>query len=258
MDTIVTAGGVPRPKDPLYEYTQGKNKALLTLAGKPMVQWLLDALGGSLNVDRVWIIGLPENSDLSCKKPLFFISDQGSMLGNIAAGARKVQELTPAAQKVLVASSDIPTITTKVVDWVITEADRSDHDVYYTVITRKVMETRFPGSRRTFIHFKDMEICGGDIALIRPGLAGRESDLWHRISAARKSVFKQAALLGYDTLFLLLLRLLTLEGAVQRASKALKVSGKALVSPYAELGMDVDKPFQFDILHADLKQRAGL
>jgi GTP:adenosylcobinamide-phosphate guanylyltransferase len=255
MDAIVTAGGIPGPKDPLYRHTQGKNKALLKIAGRPMVQWLIDALAGSPNINRVIIIGLPEKNDLRCEKPLFFIPNQGSMLENIAAGAGKVLEFNPGAQKVLVASSDIPGITTKVVDWVVAEANRSDHDFYYTIITRKVMETRYPGSRRTFIRLKDMEVCGGDIAVLRPGLAGEESDLMRRIVAARKSVFKQAALFGYGTLLLLLLRRLTLEGAVQRVSKALNVSARALVSPYAELGMDVDKPFQFDILHAELKQR---
>ena len=29
MDAIVTAGGIPQPGEPLYEYTQGKSKALL-------------------------------------------------------------------------------------------------------------------------------------------------------------------------------------------------------------------------------------
>jgi NDP-sugar pyrophosphorylase family protein len=44
MDAIVIAGGIPEPGDPLYEYTQGQPKALLDIAGKPMVQWVLDAL----------------------------------------------------------------------------------------------------------------------------------------------------------------------------------------------------------------------
>ncbi len=46
MDAIVIAGGVPTPVEPLYPYTQGKPKALLDLCGKPMIQWVLDALEG--------------------------------------------------------------------------------------------------------------------------------------------------------------------------------------------------------------------
>ena len=43
MDAIVIAGGIPQPEEPLYEYTQGIPKAMLNIAGKPMVQWVLDA-----------------------------------------------------------------------------------------------------------------------------------------------------------------------------------------------------------------------
>ena len=40
MDVIVTAGGIPRPNEPLYPYTQGESKALLEIAGKP-IWWIL-------------------------------------------------------------------------------------------------------------------------------------------------------------------------------------------------------------------------
>jgi hypothetical protein len=34
MDAIITAGGIPQPDDPLYEYTQGSHKALLDIASQ--------------------------------------------------------------------------------------------------------------------------------------------------------------------------------------------------------------------------------
>jgi len=80
-------------------------------------------------------------------------------------------------------------------------------------------------------------------------------ELWDRIIAARKSVFKQAALLGYGNLFLLLSRQLTIEGAVKRVTKRMDITGQAVFSPYAEPGMDVDKPHQLEILRADLMSK---
>ena len=53
MDAVITAGGIPEPDDPLYAYTQGKSKALLDIAGKPMVQWVLDAVCASQNIDNI-------------------------------------------------------------------------------------------------------------------------------------------------------------------------------------------------------------
>jgi hypothetical protein len=54
---------------------------------------------------------------------------------------------------------------------------------------------------------------------------------------------------------LLLLRRVTLEGAVKRASRRLKVKGRAIVCPYAEVGMDVDKPHQLEIMRQDLGRK---
>ena len=37
--------------------------------------------------------------------------------------------------------------------------------------------------------------------------------------------------------------------------KRMNITGKAVVSPYAEVGMDVDKPHQLEIMRADLAKR---
>ena len=86
MDAIVIAGGIPRPEDPLYTYSHGNSKALIDVAGKPMVQWILDALGGAKQVDNVILVGLSAKNELTCKKPLHYVSNQGRMLSNIVAG----------------------------------------------------------------------------------------------------------------------------------------------------------------------------
>src|SRR6266540_4802703 len=119
MDAIVTAGGIPQPQDPLYNYSNGDSKALIDVAGKPMIQWVLDALGDSKSVDNVIVIGLSAKSGLSCKKPLHFMSNRGRMLANIVAGVEKSLELNKKNQYVLIVSSDIPTVKGEMVDWLV-------------------------------------------------------------------------------------------------------------------------------------------
>jgi NDP-sugar pyrophosphorylase family protein len=91
MDAIVTAGGIPLPEEPLYPATQGESKALVDVAGKPMIQWILDALSEAKTVDNVIIVGLTEKSGLECNKKMYFVSNQGKMVANLQAGARKVK-----------------------------------------------------------------------------------------------------------------------------------------------------------------------
>ncbi len=255
MDAIVTAGGVPQPGDPLFEYTQGGSKALLDLAGKPMAQWVLDALSHSQSIDQIALVGLTEESGLVSTKPMIFIPNQGGMLDNIVAGAHKLMDIKPGIEVVLTVSSDIPAVTAEMIDWMVSEINISNHQVYYNVVTKEDMENRFPGSNRSFTRFRDVSVCGGDMTAFRTELVTGENNLWQKVIEARKNVFKQAALIGYDTLLLLLLRRLTLDGAVKRATKSLQVTARALRCPYPEIAMDVDKPFQLDLLHAELAQR---
>jgi len=257
MDAIVVAGGTPQPGEYLYEETNGGPKAMLDIAGKPMVQWVLDALGGAKTIDQVVVIGLPADCcDVRCHKPLSFIPNQADMIENIRTGALKVLEFNPQAHHFLIASSDIPAITPEMVDWEVQTAMETDDDAYYHVITREVMEGRFPDSRRSYVHLKGMEVCGGDMNIVRAQTVTANEVLWKKIVDSRKNALKQASLLGYDTLFLLMFRLLTLEKAVKLASKRLSIKGRAIVCPYAEVGMDVDKPHQLAIMRADLAKRA--
>ncbi|MEJ2264778.1 MAG: nucleotidyltransferase family protein [Anaerolineales bacterium] len=255
MDALITAGGVPEPGEPLYEYTQGEPKALLDVAGKPMAQWVLDALDGATTVRRVVIVGLPANGKLSCLKAQAYLPNQGGMLDNIRAGVEKVVELNPSSGHVLVVSSDIPAITSEMVDWLVDTTMQTDHDVYYTVITRQVMEARFPKSKRSYTHLKDVEVCGGDMNMIRTSMITANDEIWTRILAARKNVFKQASLIGFGTLLLLLLRQLKLESGIKRVCERLDITGRVIFSPYAEIGMDIDKPGQLEILRKDLARK---
>ena len=255
MDAIVTAGGIPQPGEPLYEYTLGASKAMLDVAGKPMIQWVIDALEGAQTIDGIVIIGLPPGSEVKSSKITAHIPNQGGMVDNIRAGVNKVMEKKSGAEHVLVVSSDIPTITAEMVDWVVNTAMQTDLEAYYNVIERSVMEKRFPGSKRSYTRLRGMEICGGDMNLIKTSLVTQNDELWNKLVAARKNVLKQAALIGYDTLFLLFFRLVDLDGAVKRATKRLKLTGKAILCPYAEVGMDVDKPFQLELVRADLARK---
>ena len=163
--------------------------------------------------------------------------------------------MNPQATHVLGVSSDIPAIEAEMVDWIVNNNIQTDLDLYYTVIPRQVMEERFPNSNRSYTRLKDIEVCGGDLNMIRASTVRTNDELWDRILAARKNVFKQAALLGYGNLLLLITRQVTIEGAVKRVTKRLDITGTAVVSPYAELGMDIDKPHQLEILRKELQRK---
>ncbi len=256
MDAVLLAGGIPQPDEPLYSYSNGEAKALIDVAGKAMVQWVLEALCQSKSVERIVVIGLSAKSNLSCKKPLVYLSNQGKLLDNLKMGTAKVLELNPKAEFVLFASSDIPGITAEMVDWVVKTCSETDDDLYYNVVRREDMDRRFPGSKRTWTRLKDMEVCGGDMNVARAAIVNENSEFWNKIIETRKNPAAQAMLLGPAIIYKLLTRQLTADDVIQRVADKLGLKGRALVCPYPEVGMDVDKPHQLEIMRADLAQRS--
>jgi len=252
MDAIVIAGGIPQPDDALYTYSNGNSKAMIDVAGKPMVQWVLDALGDSKRVKNAIVVGLSPKGELTCRKPLHFLPNQGRMLANIVAGVNKSLELDKKSKYVLIVSSDIPALKPAMVDWLVDTSMQTKDDLYYGVCPREVMEKRFPESNRTYTKLKDMEVCGSDINISHVRMATEHLDMWEQLIGSRKSPLRQARIIGIGTLFSLLTGRLTLDDAVSRVSERIGIMGRAIVWQHAEPCMDVDKPHQLEILRADL------
>lgn len=256
MNAIIMAGGSHNPSDPLYAQTQGGYKSLLRVAGRPMLQWVLDALAAAPQIAGVYIVGLPLEVSLSFPRTLLLLPDQGDMVGNLLHGARVIAAQHPHETHALAVSADIPLITGEMVSWMVEQVEREDKDIYYNIITRAVMEMRFPGSKRTYVRLQGVEYCGGDMNAISLRAAADENPLWERIVAARKNPLRQAALVGYDTLFRLLSGHLTVAGAEKVVEERLGLRSRAVPCPHAEIGMDVDKPFQLEIAERELQKGA--
>jgi GTP:adenosylcobinamide-phosphate guanylyltransferase len=251
---VVTAGWSPTEDDPLAEHTQGRSKALIPIAGRPMITYVVDALSGTRTVERVVIVGLDPTVQIQASTPVEYVADAGGLLENIEAGLQYMAQNYPNADAMLLSSADIPTITPSIVTAFIEECLRTDHDVYYSIIARSVMETRFPESRRTYVHLREADYAGGDLTLIRAGAGFGQMELWRNLARARKHPLRQTAMFGLWPLAKLITRRLSLAEAERRACDVLNIRGRAVPSPYAEIGMDVDKPFQLEIARRELEE----
>ena len=252
MDVLMTAGGIPEPDDPLYKYTQGKPKAYLDIGGKPMIQWVLDAVSEAKSVENIVIIGLEGKQNFKSSKPLHYFPSQGGVFDNLKFGTERIVELNPQTGRILMCTSDIPSITTEMVEWAINTSMETEHDLYFSLVERSSMENRFPGANRTFAKLKDVEVCGCDMNVLTAQVIMHNVDLWEQLAGSRKSILRQASLIGFDTLFYMLFRLKDLDGITRQASKRLGIKVTTILSPYAEMAMDVDKPHQYELLLKDL------
>ncbi len=254
---IVSAGWTPSEDDPLAEYTQGKSKALIPIAGKPMIAHVVEALAGSRHAKHFVIIALDPTAEVQFSVPVEHVPDAGSLIANAEAGLQYALDHYPDLDAALLCSSDVPTITPPIVDAFIEECFRTDHDLYYTIVERSVMEARFPESRRTYFHLREGDFAGGDIFLVRPSINVSHQELLQELASARKSILRQARMVGLRIFLKLVLRRLSLDEAVQRISQVLDMRVRIMPFSYPEVGMDVDKPFQLEIVRAELEARAA-
>jgi len=254
MNALLLAGGTIPNDDPLYGEAREGCRSLIDVHGKPMGQWVIDALDASDAVNELYVIGLTPQSGLVSAKPMHYLPDSGGLFENIRAGVLSASTDDSAQTKVITASADIPGLRPEMVDWLAAQVEQAPSaSIFYNVIKKETMEMRYPEAGRSFVRFKDISVCGGDVNVIDRAFFAQENPIWKKLTDARKNPLKQVRLLGFYNLVLVALHLVTLEAAVNRVCNKLSVEGRALVSPHAEMAMDADKPHQLAILRKDLE-----
>lgn len=261
MHCLVLAGGLSRPDDPLFELTNGRPKALLEMAGRPMIAWVLEALAGARAIDQIVVVGLmreeAESAGVSPDLPTHYLPDEGSMLANVMSGAAYIRQEWPETVVLMGASADIPALTSEVVNAFHAACAPWDKDIYYNFVTREVMEARFPASTRTYTQLGDLEVAGGDLIMATLAAIDSQQALYEAVTAARKQPWRIARLVGWRVLLRMLLGRLTLDDVQQTAERATGVSVGVLLSEHAEIAMDADKPNQVALLRDDLAHHHG-
>ncbi len=253
MHCIVTAGGMPGTDDPLYPYTQGKPKGLVDMGGRTMLERVMDALQGSKYVETIVLVGLEDNMGMQFQRPIDqYLPDQGSLVGNVLAGVHWLRQEHPDMKSVLFSTSDLPALTSANIDSYVESCEPFDKGIYYIFVTKEKMETRFPGSKRTYTKLKGNEIAGGDVAIAQVDLADEHEELWRTLTDARKHAWKLARIVGFRILIKLLFRRLTIGDIEETASRIIGRPAKIVIDAPAEMAMDVDKPGQLELLRADL------
>lgn len=255
MDCIVTAGGSVPESDPLFPFTKGRPKSLLEIHGVTMLEYVTRALAAARNIDHIYVVGLEEEDVEALQLPpgISILPDRGGLIPNLTSSLNCLLADNPHATAVLLCSADIPLLTADVVDAYIDQCRPFDCIVYYNVVTRETMESRFPNSGRTFVPLRDQAIAGGDMTLVQTRILNTNEELWEAIFNARKHAWRLARLVGLRTLLKLLFRRLTLTEIQELASQLLNAPVRVITSPYPELAMDVDKPLQVALLGAILE-----
>ncbi len=252
---VVLAGYSTDNPDPLAAAMGMERKALIPIAGKPMVYWVVKALRESPRIDQIYIVGMGEEDDVDFGTDVIYVPNQNAHFENVMAGVDAVQRHQPDAEFVLFASGDIPALRRETVDWFVETCENMDGDFFYSVVEKEVMEAAFPDSKRSYVPIKEGRVCGGDLFFVRIAVAHNNQELVRELLARRKNVFQQVRLLGLKVIIKFLFRRLSFQDAEELSQRLLQAKGRVVLSPYADLGMDVDKPHQLELVRKELEKR---
>lgn len=257
MDVIVVAGGASPSKDELLAQTGVEKKALIEIGGRAMVCYVVEALAAVPQVENIVIVGLGPEDGLEFSVPVEYVEARGDILDNCMAGMEHLRRINPAVEWVIFSSADIPLLTPEAAKHFIEACFSAEGDIYYPIVEKSIMEARFPSSGRTYAPLRDGSFAGGDIFMVRASALQLNLHLVRRLIEARKSIWQLVKLIGPKMIFKFLTRRLTLAEAEKIVGRALNCRGKAIISPHAELAMDVDKVHQMEMVRSLLEAQGG-
>lgn len=219
-------------------------EALIPLAGRPMVDFVVEALTDSSAVSRIVIVGPEELSYLKGEKVTAIVPCGETLMDNLRRGLDALQ----AEGLVLLATADIPLLTTAAVDDFLAQAQQYPADFYYSIVEKGVGEAKYPEAKRTYVRLKEGTFTGGNLLLLNPRILEQGWEWAEEMYRLRKEPLKMCRQLGFGLLVRLILGQLTITSLEQRFEQLLGAKGKAIISSYPEVGIDVDKPADYELV----------
>ncbi|HHY36779.1 MAG TPA: NTP transferase domain-containing protein, partial [Firmicutes bacterium] len=225
VEAIVLAGSLNDGK--LREISREPYEALIPLAGRPMVEYVLEALEESPSISRIIVVGPPALKDLQLSKVATVVESTFSVMDNLRLGLEQVS----GEKHVLLATSDIPLLTAAAVEDFIARCRAREGDLFYSIVDRETSEKAFPGIQRTYVKLRDGTFTGGNLFYFHPRIVETGWSFAEKMINLRKEPLKMCARLGFLFILRLLLGQLSIADVERRVEKLLGIKGRAIISP---------------------------
>lgn len=236
MECLVLAGGTPEPGEPLWERAHGSPKALLPIAGRPMIGWVLEALRRSQSIRRIVVVGLERGS--WCPDDVELVPGRGELTANLFAGIAALRQPGPA----MYCWSDIPLLRPEMVDAFVADTADAGLDVNAALVSRVLLQSRYPGKVDHWLRMREGDFIAADLGLFIPDRAEAVREALTVLSARRKSALATAAYVGVPALLRYFLRRLSIADIEQLVERRFGLRCAVRQARHPEIGLDVDGP----------------
>jgi GTP:adenosylcobinamide-phosphate guanylyltransferase len=254
VTALVLAGSRAGAPDPMAAAAGLAHKALLPVAGVPMLLRVLRALRETPGIGRIAVCAQQASAMLAT------IGAAGDVLAREAAAGPSQSVAAMLAEfgtPLLVTTADHALLTPAMLSHLLAHAPHGA-DVVAGVARADIVRAACPDTRRTWLRFRDGAFSGCNMFLLRAAPAGNAVRAWQLLERDRKRPLAMARLLGPATMVLYGLRLLTLRATLRRLEGRVGATLGAVVLPFGEAAIDIDKPHDLALAEARLMHRARI
>lgn len=251
MNAVVLAGALNEGK--LKDASPERWEAMIDLAGKPLIRHSIDPLLSAKTIDRIVVVGpVDELKKALAGLDVDIIPPTGDMFDNVLVGCRRLAETGGGSlsRLALVSTADIPLITAELVDSLVKACVERGGEAFYPMCTRETMEAHFPGTKRTYGTLREGTLTGGNIFVVNGEVLERVAPKAKALIAARKNPLKMAMVAGLGFAIRLVTGRLNIKQLEAYVEKRFGFVGRVIIVPWAEIGIDVDKPADLELVTA--------
>jgi GTP:adenosylcobinamide-phosphate guanylyltransferase len=249
VDVVVIGGG--KIADAAFREAAGVEcKSLIELHGRPMIEWVVQALRDSTTVGRIAVIGPRALRETRLPRMADCLLDEGDHeVENLFKGMDALSE----SERILMVTGDMPLLSPESIDDLSENAPPAD--IVYPAVTREAVLAEFPDRKWIFVKTTDGTFTGSSAALFRPAVFRHHEDALRRVFDSRRSVMALVKMWGIGFALKFALGMLALRDAERRISEVLNVAGRAYVSRHVGLAFDVDKASDIGLAEEKLRLR---
>lgn len=251
--TALLLAGRRGGRDALARAAGYSHKALLPVAGVPLIARVLDSLRAAEEIGNivVSIDGASVLRGVDVAAGLDVHASRASPAASVADYLRTRSDTGP----ILVTTADHVLLSPDVLAYFCGVARASAADVVVGVVTESVFRAQYPESRRTFVALKGERICGANLFLLRTSAAARAVRFWERAGQFRKRPWRLASLFGVGNLLRFACGRLDRQAAIDRVSHVIGARVEVVDLPFAAAAIDVDTPHDLATVERILTDR---
>lgn len=251
VTALVLAGSRAGAADPMAMAAGVSHKALLPVAGVPMLARVLEALRDSPRVARIVVmIETPESSlaGFPLEPDVLLRPAQPSPSRSVAAALEEF------GAPMLVTTADHALLTPAMVAEFMADLPPGV-DAAAGLARSEVVLAAWPDARRTWMRFRGGRFSGCNLFWMGTPRAAGVVEFWRRVEQQRKKPLAMVRMLGPWVLLRFALGLLSLPQALAALGARTGTRLGAVEMRFAEAAVDVDKPADLELAEAVLARR---